>query len=734
MKWEEDAATNPNFAHSDARILLNSSQQEANTWTLVKYLLVDVDITPPLLEYSGNESGEREDEPDDTGTSTTPREFLSDQALVDQLFRENKKAKEHLIVKQWLEATAPHYHAVETRPVYLLHTRSKIALGSSGDLVSAIDPDAPNRQHKQLAVEDQDHEKQLIRTVFEYIRRGRMEDAMDLCKQCDQPWRAASLRGGSLWVDSVIDENVGNEFAGNLNRELWKAICYKIASDESFDQYERAVYAYLAGDVQHALPVCTKWEDHVWIQYQALLEADMDECIRNVPTLENMGFDGPVNLVVPTFARSPEDIFQQIHKSENEELRKSSEEPFHEIQRDIILSRIDQCLQRGRLNEDASREWPNVSRFLAHLGIVLLDLDFPVDPSSIYCAILAYASDLIAAQQKKLIALYAHYLPSETQVELYANFLRGVDDRPEARMQLLEAAHHYGLDVQLITHRTVELIFRDALHSISDKMPKNITIAGLKQPISRDDERLIRALEWLTYHSSQNEDLLINSNVLMRKFLACGRANAASQVFNRYPSDDALLNHDWVRASTTEGQIRDVRLTILADAVDERRGYEQLLHIIKLHTEWTTNFFARPGTSQQGRVFNDWKTTTKTLTEKTVEELRTMLETDWLRRRGEECNPVNEEDEVRFFELQRVRDIYIPEIILWMHQMLYETRDIIPGNAEKSIQLADFIADSPLDYWRELKTSGKLEKFMRALRDSALAVADKQPWPWASGR
>ena len=44
----------------------------------------------------------------------------------------------------------------------------------------------------------QSYDRALSRTLFEYARAGRLLDALDLARQADQPWRAASLRGAML--------------------------------------------------------------------------------------------------------------------------------------------------------------------------------------------------------------------------------------------------------------------------------------------------------------------------------------------------------------------------------------------------------------------------------------------------------------------------------------------------------------------------------------------------------
>ena len=112
--------------------------------------------------------------------------FRSDQALMDQTLDRDKQLQEHDVsamlqnacamlkmlnsdeqqVKSWLQDRAPDFATVEKRMGGWLHTRRHVqnqrtirsgVLGPRGNsnIVDALDPDAPNRQRKSLAPEDQ---------------------------------------------------------------------------------------------------------------------------------------------------------------------------------------------------------------------------------------------------------------------------------------------------------------------------------------------------------------------------------------------------------------------------------------------------------------------------------------------------------------------------------------------------------------------------------------------------
>jgi hypothetical protein len=45
----------------------------------------------------------------------------------------------------------------------------------------------------------QSYDKALSYTLFAFLRAGNIEDAVKLCRDAHQPWRAASIRGSLLF-------------------------------------------------------------------------------------------------------------------------------------------------------------------------------------------------------------------------------------------------------------------------------------------------------------------------------------------------------------------------------------------------------------------------------------------------------------------------------------------------------------------------------------------------------
>jgi nuclear pore complex protein Nup107 len=195
------------------------------------------------------------------------------------------------IVKDWLQDTAPGFEPCEIKRNHLQYTLDHLSKSKSlskmgisdkqkmSGTVTELDPDATSRQKKLLISDDmvyfflsKEFEHNLNWTIFQYIRRGKLDEALELCQDCNQPWKAATLMGGIFHGDPLIDAEKDGMHGGNQNRSLWKAACYALANETSIEKYERAIYGALAGDVNTVLPACKTFEDVLWAYFSAIIE------------------------------------------------------------------------------------------------------------------------------------------------------------------------------------------------------------------------------------------------------------------------------------------------------------------------------------------------------------------------------------------------------------------------------------------------------------------------------
>lgn len=125
------------------------------------------------------------------------------------------------IVALWLEKVYAFSASPPVcEPAMGKHTlRHLTTMGPSTRLVSELDPDAAERQKRTWAEPDTANESLLLSGVWQYLRMGQVTAAQELCRRCQQPWRAASLGG----VYAFSDPLVGTLRPGTANRRSGEA-------------------------------------------------------------------------------------------------------------------------------------------------------------------------------------------------------------------------------------------------------------------------------------------------------------------------------------------------------------------------------------------------------------------------------------------------------------------------------------------------------------------------------
>lgn len=90
-----------------------------------------------------------------------------------------------------------------------------------------------------LSPADESERRLLHVALFDLVRHGRLDEALELCRACREGWRAASLMGGRAWrpkrqiAAAMEDGEDGGDGSGNRNRALWKKTCKAIARNVS---------------------------------------------------------------------------------------------------------------------------------------------------------------------------------------------------------------------------------------------------------------------------------------------------------------------------------------------------------------------------------------------------------------------------------------------------------------------------------------------------------------------
>ncbi|KAH9971849.1 nuclear pore protein 84/107 [Lactifluus volemus] len=589
-------------------------------------------------------------------------------ALAQATMAASRSLSELVVVREWLHDTAPPPPHPDASTGYWRFTKHRVTQGlrtvnigrAAENVVREMDPDA------------------VVREAEIGRRRGK------LCRDAHQPWRAASIRGSLLFSwpaisttrqDDAAEEDEENPdlWHGNQRRALWKTTCTRAALDPRVSSTERALYAALAPSVQTSgvlKSACRTWEDALWATISPSGREEEGE-----PSEEE-----------EEVWRA--DVEQELQALATVQVQEGlgAEDPFHISQLHIILDRTDALLDdfASRLRDGAydpeSSEYPTMTRFFAHLCLYLQMIDIAI-------ILEAYLQVLEGAGQRSLIAMYAGAL-GDNAVERYALFLTSLalSADPAERRTALQRAREHGLDVPRVAIVTAERTIERAL----DTLPSS--------PAEEAEMLLVRSIEWTVVEAETSDTALEQANVILRYLLARGRVNVARVLLDLLPPELAAISTPEERAA----EYLDYRQFFIAWETLERVKECQTLEASQMSRDSRTTWLRDYGN----------------LVSSGHEQILKLLTTDWLVPDAE--IPATDR---RSRELTRIRQLFIPELILRLHTLLLSSRTHIPDNVRHALSLANTVADSRYMLFTEFagENGRRLKEYLAAVRTAMLA-------------
>lgn len=543
-------------------------ETEAQTWSLLARLL-------PLRH------------PDPSAHPAPPnplpqsrKDYWDDFILSDSLAQERKA------VLEWLQSTAcsgpeideivHEYQQKADRGDLVaygwLHTREAIKLHKSVNAipkvlepdapsmtgftyVTQLDPDARTRQGRKLEPHDEYFERAIWLGCYHLLRRGSsLDEIRDWCTERTEIWRASTI--SALPLSTLGDDDLPNFDPSAFI--LWRRMCHALVKSGSTDDWERAVYAILSGDIDGVLSVCKTWDDFMFAHYNALLRSQFDSYLvkrfgpsvgsaQAQPCFDAVHYLGEGTAVARKLVDQLEadsTYFGQAHKEANTAAKA--------LQGAIISNTLDAYIyQQGlALSTEANQEGksyliPDLNlgpsqgnsskytkmsehdglRVMTHIVIIINALDstlYTGQPASEQTrtmvgehAIAAYASYLRLARLELLIPLYCAHLSGPRRYETLSLNLIHVKGREE-RMALLNQIRRVGLDIKTFL-KEQPLHYLKQLDDVPGTYPAKGQFQALKQShhsieygrgvladfLGQDGRNLIahenftRSMEWL---------------------------------------------------------------------------------------------------------------------------------------------------------------------------------------------------------------------------------------------
>ncbi|KAF5705979.1 hypothetical protein FGLOB1_7696 [Fusarium globosum] len=614
----DDDGINSNPASAE---LVKRLEREAQTWDLLRRLLP--------LRYASSDDGQ--------SASKTEQSSVDSGDLFKSFLASDSSARERQAVIQWLQSNASSGPDINELAHELqqnadrgdiiahgwLHTRSSIKLrkgvtawphlldrqspaiatsfhtSDGSPLVTQLDPDAATRQGRKLEPQDEYFERAIWLGCWEHLRRGSsLESIREWCQERTEMWRAISTSAILL----SADDSQGVTDTKPASLALWRRMCFSLSRSGGCDDYERAVYGVLSGDIPSVEKVALNWDDFLFANYNALLRTQLDNYIlgqcpadvasnltQSFPSFDAIQFHGEPSTVDMRLIRALE---------ANPQIKDEANEPNKALQASLISKEIGQHLyQQGFIissganhNESAlyrsesSKLEVNKERFfqstqhyglriVAHIYLLINLLDKlnskddslapPYSPPEMRRSqqnlIAGYANYLRLAEFHELIPLYCSILEPPRSYEVLSYNLIP-ENEASRRLLQLRLIRKAGIDVLEFVKTQAWLLFDDlgpAQHGCPAKEGFSIIEPG--PPTSRsgrpvrpdffgDDERfvdqahenLIRSLEWLVLVQETWPNVLSMGTKIYKFFLRNMHLSAARQLMKRVPFSEVL--------------------------------------------------------------------------------------------------------------------------------------------------------------------------------------------------
>jgi nuclear pore complex protein Nup107 len=547
-RWEEEARTwdlisrmvKLQYPHPNRSKLLNQQPEQINRYSSehkiwnafleVDGLALERHTVLRWLQDAAEESGEDID------------------VLVKDLQQNAERGD--IIAHGWLHTKAaiknqkrihvwPHVLDPSSPEVQRIHLNSP----KTEPLVTQLDPDAPTRQNRKLEVQDQYFERAIWLGCYELLRRGKSaEEIREWCGDRTEIWRAVTMCG-------MLDDNEQSDESrtDHTSSTLWRRMCFVLARRGGSDDYERAVYGILCGDLSTVEPVCRSWDDHLFAHYNALLRSQFENYLQT-----HYPERAPADIVqaygifdAVQFHGDPQSAGTRLVNSLNKTSvdRSATTRTMKMLQGVIIAKEFDSFIYQQGLalsklanSETESILIPKINvnlenedidtyialddydslRVLVHmllafksLGLNMSDL---VEQMAIENVIVAYIGFLRLAGKEELIPLYASQLSGDRLYATLSRVLVDVTD-PDQRLTQIKLMKELGLDVQKFVRFQTSFLLTDFPDNSegypadgnfslledeqeSSHYSRKVRTDFMGEEIDRTDLLLIRSLEW----------------------------------------------------------------------------------------------------------------------------------------------------------------------------------------------------------------------------------------------
>uniref|UniRef100_A0A060T2J3 Nuclear pore complex protein n=1 Tax=Blastobotrys adeninivorans TaxID=409370 RepID=A0A060T2J3_BLAAD len=682
--------------------------------------------------------------------------FSSNAVVQENYMSSNTSARENWLLLTWLQQGLEIPNEPEDiRVVKWMYTKNQLrqselnsrfnaaaparpsALGfsanasvSPNDIVKHMDPDAPLRENKKIAQEDEEFDNTFFRYIFELLLGNHVEKAQKMCERTGNLSLKLAIRGTNEYIDPEIDGHaldvniIGKEASGIDNKTLWRRMCYQMSQAAGIGPYERAVYGLLCGDLQSVLPLCDSWEKQ-FIAYMLHIVYSEAE----IPLLENGRISSnEQRLEVPVSGvTSPRKVLDVLAHSRDNSVRQQSENLLRNLIGAIINDTVGLISQElsnelknvmlGIVDSNELVERPEVLRVCTHLILFLHQIDYNnndetanVDVESMAIIIRAYIQMLCMKSKEHLVPVYMSYLPDELAVETYSFLLANITDHNQ-RKNHLELGRKYNINMDDCVRAAVDRVFSETSDAYDMNRGSGVLEIELAEDVSATDLRLYRTAEWFV-DASLWEDAVHSSVHVYRRFLLNGRVESSRQYGNRVAASLVLKKYDGQKAAWSVGRT-GLQGTISDTERVELMEYDVLVNCLNAIQAWKDHYLpvVANGPVTAKEVSKEWQTGGLELIESAYDQIMSASMT-WM---TAAASNASEEEQAMMTSL---RTIYVPYLLLCLVQVLTEGQLVHKRFLKSGVELANTVASDDSKLYTLFEASGNLALLVSKITDA----------------
>lgn len=690
--------------------------------------------------------------------------FSSDAAVQEKIFLLNRQAREHWLILLWIqESLDTSDEPPELRGAKWMYTRNAIqqkqrtviqpkfmggrsALGQNSfdNIVTELDSDAPLRQNKQLAQEDESFDRTIFKYIFTLVRARKYDEAYKVCEQTGNWSLLLALRGQNVYYDPEIEGFILGESAesrGIQNKMLWRRMCWKLTKTENLDPYERGIYGILSSDLESVLNLSDTWETQLLAFMSYLVATETEEALRGRCEPEVEALPVPKSSFTTSY-----EILEILAHSANPEIKKQSKHVLRQVLGAIIKGDMTSIIDALGANIDSlitgapimfnADDTMKVLRIATHLVLFLRQLGMDVGNTTSYATIIsAYTELLLEEGKNELVPLYVSYLPDDMAISTYSYLLATITNSDE-RSQHIQLARKYGLNMPDTIRKAVNRVFSE-----NPDQYKHEDKILFTSEVTQSDLNLCHAVAWYK-EAVMWPDAVYACVMLYRSFLGVGKIQSARDFGDLVPWADISNKYDAYVIGKNAGPISlendSTEISTVSETVRlEFSEYGQLVSCFQKIQSWNDHFSksvdqdlnlavngrrssiqsngssATSNGARKREITKVWKREAISIVTNLSDAIHTISET-WMI--SVLNSPDTDSDAIK--EVTRLRTWYIPFLLMELLRVFMEAQVAEFSFLRQAAGLATFVASEDLKLYELFIANGSLNAFLGGIADA----------------